>query len=396
MKRSLVILFMLQAVFAFAQPRQVISDQKPKKETEAQRIMRLANTGKPYDTRMNCVGGNNVCSYVGQELYVFPCTYFKEYEGFKRSSVTENYENIQWEEAYKPRSPFDRFTYAKDLVGRTFVVEKVRQQKEYPARFMFYLRDKKTGERLNYDYSIYFRSFFSPDYNSFNGSFPFLVMSHFNYLLKKYKNQKLVVSAQWYSEPKEFAHQVKYKDIKTQQEFTPKDSICNLFIVEDIVLEEDGEMAFQLTDGKHHFLSSLGTTWKEPQYSKTACKQLLYSDWQKLTSKYGEEIMAAVMKGEVIEGMDTTLVGMSLGYTTNRHEFSGGFGWIYTNKDVMIVFNEEGQAKGMIVGAATAQFTKNCVELILAATTFKVLSVTGRVISAPFKIAKKLINFFGL
>ena len=106
--------------------------------------------------------------------------------------------------------------------------------------------------------------------------------------------------------------------------------------------------------------------------------------------------MAAVMMGEVIEGMDTTLVGMSLGYTTNRHVFPGGFGWIYTHKDVMVVFNEEGQAKGMIVGAATAQFTKNCVELILAATTFKVLSVTGRVISAPFKIAKKLINFFGL
>ena len=126
MKRSLVILFILQAVFAFAQPRQVISDQKPKKETEAQRIMRLANTGKPYDTRMNCVGGNNVCSYAGQELYVFPSTYFKEYEGFKPSSVTEDYENIQWHEAYEPRYPFDRFTYAKSIVGRTFVVEKVR------------------------------------------------------------------------------------------------------------------------------------------------------------------------------------------------------------------------------------------------------------------------------
>ena len=34
--------------------------------------------------------------------------------------------------------------------------------------------------------------------------------------------------------------------------------------------------------------------------------------------------------------------------------------------------------------------------IFVAATTYKVVSVTGRIISAPFKIAKKFIDFFGI
>ena len=397
MRKSYLTLFFIFCVaFAFSQPRQVISKPQPKEETEAERIMRFAKTGEPYDARMNCVGGNNVYGYLGQELYVFPCKYHKEYEGFKPSYVTEDYPNIKYAEAYEPRSPFDRFTYAENLAGRTFVVEKIRQETEYPTHFLFYLRDKSTGERINYDYSIYSRNFFSADYLPADGYFPFYTMAHFYYLINKYVNQRLVVAAQNYSEPREYAHQVEYKDVFSQREFTLRDSVCNIFTVEEIVLNDDGELAYQLTDGTHHFLSPISSTWNEPQYSRSVCKQLLYSDWKKLTAKYGEDMMAAVMLGEVIEGMDSTLVGMSLGRTGNREEFANGHGWIYTHKDVMVVFDQNYKVKGLVVGAATAQFTLECVEIILAATTFKVISVTGRVVSAPAKIVKKLINFFGL
>jgi hypothetical protein len=56
---------------AIAQP-QTINTAPPHKLTHAEEVMLKAKTGHPFDVRRNCVRGNNLYSYKGQEFYVFP------------------------------------------------------------------------------------------------------------------------------------------------------------------------------------------------------------------------------------------------------------------------------------------------------------------------------------
>lgn len=74
MRNRLVVTFLGVTYFfslAFAQP-QTINTAPPLKLTHAEEVMLKAKTGKPFDVRSNCVRGNNLYSYKGQELYVFP------------------------------------------------------------------------------------------------------------------------------------------------------------------------------------------------------------------------------------------------------------------------------------------------------------------------------------
>ena len=74
MWNKLVVIFLCVTNFfslVFAQP-QTINTAPPRKLTHAEEEMLKAKTGKPFDVRRNCLRGNNLYSYKGQELYVFP------------------------------------------------------------------------------------------------------------------------------------------------------------------------------------------------------------------------------------------------------------------------------------------------------------------------------------
>lgn len=66
-----LIICLFFCVISFAQPKSV-NGAPPRQLTHAEEVMIQAKTGKPFDVRRNCIRGNNLFSYKGQELYVFP------------------------------------------------------------------------------------------------------------------------------------------------------------------------------------------------------------------------------------------------------------------------------------------------------------------------------------
>ena len=403
------ILLCLISAFGIAQPRVVnktTSAIPVKEETETQRIMRKAKTGKPYDITRNFLGENNLYAYVGQELYVIPKIVVDAgflgknegfYSGFLPPDVTE-YSSGDWlyYNAYKSGLG-NSSTPAKYLAHRTFIVDKIRQVTDSPEEFIFFMHDKKTGENVNYLYNIH-----GVDNSDAHGfwsfpDFPFLTISHFNYLIKKYKGKPLIVSAHSFSTNQEGSYSFAPKDINTGETIQLPEADYYQFKVEDIVLDESrGELCYQLSDGTHRFYQSMMMSYNEPSHSGRASRIFLKSDWDKLVNKYGKDDMEAVLCSEITEKMDSSLVFLAYGDSKVRREFEGGYYVTYCYPDETVVFDENWQVKGRMFGKCSEVKKAVIATIFVAATTYRVVNVTGRIVRAPFKIAKKFIDFFGI
>ena len=397
----------LLPIMLFAQPRSVnrTTSAMPE-ESEAQQIMRKAKTGKPYDVTRNFLGVDNLYSYVGQELYVIPREVIKAgffgtnegyYGGFLPPEVDEYYSgDMLYYNAYKcglgtPETP------AKYLARRTFVVDRIRQVIDSPHEFIFFMHDKKTGEHVNYLYNIkgvdrdddvYFWNF--PD-------FPFLTLSHFNYMLKKYQGKPLIVAAHSFMTAGEGWHRLDAVDINTQEKLTFPEADYYQFKVEDIVLDEShAQLCFQLTDGTHSFLTPCSMSYNEPSHGGMAARKFLKSDWDKLVQKYGKSDMEAVLCTEITETMDTTLVHLTLG-TGMPYTYQGGYYIMFCGRaDRTVVFDENWKVKGVIMGQCSEIKQAVVGAIIMGVATYQVVNTAGRIISAPFKIVKTFVNFFGI
>ena len=405
----LSIILSLLSIVCFTQPRSVNVPSlamSKSEETNAQKIMRKAKTGKPYDVTRNFLEGENLYSYIGQELYVIPQVVSKSlfggvnegyYDGFLPSSVTEYTSgDMLHYNAYKsglgnPSTP------AKYLARRTFVVDRISQVTDSPHEFIFFMHDKKTGEHVNYLYNI--KGVDNDDAHGFWSfpDFPFLTLSHFNYLQKKYIGKPLIVSAHPFRANQEGSHKFEPKDINSGETIQLPEADYYQFKVEDIVLDESkGELCYQLTDGKHHFYQSMMMSYNEPSHSGRASRIFLKSDWDKLVNKYGKADMEAVLCSEITENMDSALVFITYGNATSFDKFDGGYYVTYCYPDETIVFDENWRVRGRMFGKCSEVKKEIITTVFVVATTYKVVNTVGRVISAPFKIAKKFIDFFGI
>lgn len=393
----------------FAQPRSVnqATDFSKPELTEAQRIMQKAKTGKPYDVTRNFLAGDNLYSYVGQELYVLPpmIPYKRlakitndqgSYSGFLPPEVTQYASNDMLHFNAYQTGLGNGGTPAKYLARRTFVVDKIRQVVDYPEEFIFFMHDKKTGEHVNFLYNTK-----GVDHNEVRCSwgfpdFPFLTLSHFKYLQKKYINQPLIVSAHSFSTRDDGWHRLDAVDINTHDSIRFPEADYYMFKVEDIVYDEEfATMCYQLSDGTHSFLSPLEMSYNEPSYANRAARKFLKTDWDKLVSKYGKATMESVLCSEITEQMDTTLLHLTLGQGVT-YEYKGIYYTMFCSTDQTVVFDENWHQKGVIVGQCKDIRDKVIATAISVMVTYRVVTITGRIISAPFKIAKKFINFFGI
>lgn len=405
-------IFFLLAVLSlpiafFAQPRSVnrTTSAMPE-ETKAQQIMRKAKTGKPYDATRNFLAGDNLYSYIGQELYVIPQVVTQSklfgknegsYSGFLPSSITE-YSSGDFVHYNAYKSGLGRAdTPAKYLARRTFVVDRICQIEEDPNEFIFFMHDKKTSEHVNYLYNI--KAVDKSDAHGFWSfpDFPFLTLSHFTYLQKKYIGKPLIVSAHPFRANQEGAHKFAPKDINTGESIQLPKADYYQFKVEDIVLDESkGELCYQLTDGTHHFYQSMMMSYDEPSHSGRASRIFLKSDWDKLVNKYGKADMEAVLCSEITENMDSALVFITYGNATSFDKFDGGYYVTYCYPDETIVFDENWRVRGRMFGKCSDVKKEIITKVFVVATTYKVVDTVGRIISAPFKIVKKFIDFFGI
>lgn len=404
------IVFVLLPILLHAQPRAVNHTATATFETDemkAKRIMSKAKTGKPYDVTRNFLGGDNLFSYVGQELYVVPphnalpnlaklTNDQGGYFGFLPPDTEEfmSYTTLHWN-AYVSGMGHSA-TDAKYLSGRIFVVDKIRQAEESPSEFVFFMHDKKTGEQVNFLYSISARQYHDIHPNWGESEFPFITLSHFKHLQKKYIGKPLVVAAKSYSTRDDGWHRLAAVDVNTKDSIHFPDADYYIFKVEDIVLDEEfHQLCFQLTDGKHSFLSPLEMTYNEPSYSSYAYRKFLKSDWDALVAKYGLADMEAVLCTEITETMNHDLIRMTLGQGVT-YEYKGLYYIMFCSVDQTVVFDKNWNPKGVVVGQCEQIRDVVLYTVFAGVVTFRTVNTVGRIIKAPRKIVKKFVDFFGI
>lgn len=390
---------------AIAQP-QTINTAPPRKLTHAEEVMLKAKTGKPFDVRRICLRGDNLYSYKGQELYVFPYKPITYYEHFKDPSVTgsnpDYYGNMHYHnnEMFEGTGTAYSGTAAKFLVGRTFIVDRISQSSDDADDFIFEMHDKKTSERVSYEYSIATDWHRKPNYNPANPDFPFLVNSHYNYLKKKYIGKQLVVACRKYYESKEYAHHLYIRKDNGEFEDVNLEIDYSIFNVKDIIWDENGGMlCFELRDsnGKQYF-SPVEATYNEPEYTLGVGKKFLLSDWNACIAKYGQEEMNNVMRSDIHIGMDSALVRLSVGnpYINRFAKKSDGWEWLYSSKDVMVVFDDNGKVKDIVEGVPSKEGDEAVAMLVVGAGALSFGAMAWRFISFPFRLIGRLFAFLGL
>lgn len=390
---------------SFAQPK-TVNSAPPRGLTEAEQIMLQAKTGKPFDVRRNCIRGNNLFSYKGQELYVFPYKQVTYYDYFKDPSVTgsnpDYYGNMYYHNNEMFTSSGSKYsgTEAQYVVGRTFIVDRISQSSDDTDDFIFEMHDKKTSERVSYEYSIATDWHRKPHYNPANPAFPFLVMSHYSYLKKKYIGKQLVVACQRYYEIEEYAHHVYTRKNNGEFEDATLSGIYDTFTVKDIIWEEnDGMLCFVLND-KHgnQFFSPIEATYNEPDYTLGIGKKFLVPDWNACVSKYGQEEMDNVMRGDIHIGMDSVLVRLSAGnpYKIRFAKKSDGWEWLYDQKNVMVVYDDNGKVKDIVEGVPEQEQTEALATAVVGIGALSFGAMAWRFISFPFRLIGRLFAFLGL
>ena len=384
---------------SFAQPK-TVNSAPPRGLTEAEQIMRKAKTGKPFDIRRNCLGDENFFSYRGQELYVFPYNQSNYYMCFKEPHITgdnPDYYNIQY---YHWEDQTHYGTEAKYVVGRTFVVDRIKQCSDDAHEFVFEMHDKKTQERVSYEYSTATDWHRAPKYNPADPDFPFLVMSHYNYLKKKYIGKQLVVACQKYSEKSEYEHHVYTRESNGEFKNANLSGIYSTFNVADIIMDENrGMLCFLLTDNNgNQYFTPIEATYNEPEYSLGIGKKFLVQDWKIFVSKYGQEKMTNVMRGDIYIGMDSVLVRLSAG-NPNEIRFArrtDGWEWLYLYKDVMVVYDENGKVKDIVEGVPSEEAAAEAAVVLVGIGAWSFGAMAWRFISFPFRLVGRLFSFLGL
>ena len=387
---------------AFAQPKSV-NGAPPRQLIHAEEVMLKAKTGNPFDVRRNCIRGNNLFSYKGQELYVPAHPYFKtqRYQQFKDPCVTganpDYYGTLfyHWDmnEGYSGTDP-------KYVVGRTFVVDRISQSTDDADEFIFEMHDKSTRERVSYEYSTASDWHRHPNYNVFNPVFPFLVMSHYNYLKRKYIGKKIVAACQSFYEPSEYSHHIYLRNTQSGLKDASFLDDYSTFIVKDIIWEESkGMLCFVIEDTKgNSYLSPIEATYNEPEYSLGIAKKFLVPDWETCLRKFGQEEMTYVMRGNIHIGMDSALVRLSAGeprsvkYATK----SDGLEWRYTTKDVMVVFDEKGKVKDIVEGVPSQEGDEAVAKIVIGIGALSFGAWLYRIVSFPFRLIGRLFAFLGL
>lgn len=265
--------------------------------------LKAEKPGDIFDSTKNFLGDENIQSYQHQTLYVLPSTINKygEKKTFRTiayASDSNAYELCFCKEHYN-------INY-EQVAGKYFVVDTVmfcykyysNGYKKSEPECIFILSEKDNVS--NKCCFIY--------HEKFERYFPFIVVSHFNYLKTSFTGKEYVISDSFINDV----------DIKTGEKIEIKDAskmvwkATDITIVESVLSEpplaivlESGDMTTYI----EYFWFYQKIAGQEKTY------QVLYekSEWTKLVTKYGLQNMQSALKREPRVGMPEKLLLLSSG-----------------------------------------------------------------------------------
>ena len=273
-------LFCIVSVVCFGQIIVKESEPKPKKVVV-------------FDSTKNFLGNYNVKSYKGQILFVLPKAEVLRgigYYGFKPFPYDEDNPFYSFK-SYGRDGAHSSYTMYEDLAFKYFVVDSVKDKKYSLTKYVFYLTNRD---------SINDKCCFMYDGEDKSSSFPFLVLSHYNFLVSKCANKEYVTLRD-----KQFMKNRNGEEITIGK-------------IVDITVDDEGYI-------RCSFITDKDTARLFDKFILDIDKDNRYiekNEWDELVKKYGVNLMKCVLKGTIKVGMPVELLIMSWGYPDSIHSSS--------------------------------------------------------------------------
>lgn len=249
-----------------------------------------------FDSSYNFLGRNNVESYAGQTLFVLPGKYafynrpYEKYGG--RYFLVDSVENVNWIE------------------------------------WKFYLTDKN-------DPTIH--NVFTYEYKE-RIKFPFLVVSHFNYLKEKFVGKKVIIS--------DYALYRNY-DIVTGDTINIKQWGKRVWECTDITIIKDDitPVVAIVKSGNITAAIPIRKLGLSDEESRNDIKYVyLKSEWDRLVAKYGYTMVNCALETRLKVGMPEQLLLYSYGKPDHINSASYGKQYVYEDGDCVYV--KDGKVTG--------------------------------------------------
>lgn len=276
-----------------------------------------------FDSTRNFLGTLNVQSYTDQILFVLPKAKEKIKWGY------EYFKPID----YNPKDHFSRYSHYgndsekskyntryEDLTGKYFRVDSI-SEKNYTEYFFYLTNTKDETDRCCFIYRALYKH-----------SFPFVVLSHFNYLKDRYVGKQYIIQSGFRIHP---------IDIITGDSIKIKDDSQIIWAVTDLTIIENKnimamELAFIVKNGNattyieaEEFAKSFENNGRRYIFETT--------EWNSLVKKYGLAMMKLVLNKEIKVGMPEKLLFYSWGKPERVNSSSyGNKQYVYDNNYVYV------------------------------------------------------------
>jgi hypothetical protein len=262
-----------------------------------------------FDSTKNYLGEENVFSYEGQILFVLPRPKRFEQYGF--------YDFVPAKSNSSPYYQTSSIAYEK-LKEKYFYVEKVSEHTEYSQKkYVLYLTEKDNPSNQYWYY-----------YNPHNEhSFPFFVVSHFNYLKNRYIGKKFIIARNY----------LKSHDIVTGDTIIIPNEAKMFWTATDITIVNDDNRKLHVIVKSGNLASCVSLDWFEDAITQDDQRRVFEkSEWDNLVATYGFSMMQSVLSAKIKVGMPIKLLIMSWGKPDRINSASYGDQYVYGNDCVYL------------------------------------------------------------
>ena len=270
-----------------------------------------------FDSTRNFLGNDNVFSYKGQVLFVLPVSDALQKYGYKEFKPIDYNPNSHALVHYGDDAEASRFnTKYENLSEKYFYVDSITPFRNTlrDTKYIFYLTEKgNSNNRCCYIYN--------PKYEL---SFPFVVVSYFNHIKKKYVGNDVVIYKKFVDE----------YDVKTGDPLQITDDTIIFWRVKDITILNNEHHNFVLLIENGNQTASFWVS----RLSFSDNKKVIYlkDEWNKLVSKYGFSMMKTALHQQIMVGMPRELLINSWGEPNKINSASYGDQYVYGNKCVYL------------------------------------------------------------
>lgn len=282
-----------------------------------------------FDSTKNFLGYNNVMSYLDQTLFVLPKAKSSQEYGYYHfykicNFNLERFFGLDYKHYGQDADASDYNTRYEDLAMTYWHVDSIVSARDigHDRRYLFYLSNVNEPES-KCAFSYY------PEYES---EFPFIVLSHYNYLKEKYIGKQFIVNRGFLT----------YYDLSTGS-FIVTDDTKTIWTAEDlnVISNENGDQEFGmlLKQGNERTFVAIDDFEK-----KIGRRIIEKKEWDKLVATYGLDMVKTAFQGEIEVGMSRELLILALGEPESINKASYGDQYVYF--DSKCVYLKNGKVTG--------------------------------------------------